>query len=90
MLGMDASLHDEAWVRPAAPNLVLEGSHPTPPPPTAQEVYGGCKRVFSVLPLAACVASTALVLHGGLFRKPNPPTRARQKRRSAWWFWQSR
>ncbi|KAL6776700.1 hypothetical protein ACKKBF_B30600 [Auxenochlorella protothecoides x Auxenochlorella symbiontica] len=46
-----------------------------------KEVYGGCKRVFSVLPLAARVAKTTLILHGGLFRKPNPPNRARQKRR---------
>ena len=33
-------------------------------------VYKAARRAFARLPLAACVAGTALVLHGGLFRAP--------------------
>jgi len=46
-------------------------------------VYRAAKRAFAALPLAACVARAALVLHGGLFRRP-PEARGgthRRKRR---------
>ena len=33
-------------------------------------VYSLCKKVFALLPLAARIGSATLVLHGGLFRKP--------------------
>ena len=36
----------------------------------AKLVYQTCKRVFSHLPLAAIISDSALVVHGGLFRKP--------------------
>ncbi len=36
----------------------------------AQTVYKMCKQLFAALPLAAVVGQTALVLHGGLFRRP--------------------
>ena len=38
----------------------------------AQQVYKMCKQVFAALPLAAVVGGAALVLHGGLFRRPAP------------------
>ncbi|KDD75909.1 hypothetical protein H632_c441p0, partial [Helicosporidium sp. ATCC 50920] len=34
-----------------------------------KDLYSQCKHVFAALPLAALVASSTLVLHGGLFRK---------------------
>ena len=46
-------------------------------------VYRAAKRAFAALPLAARVARAALVLHGGLFRRP-PEARGglhRRKRR---------
>lgn len=33
-------------------------------------VYSLCKKVFALLPLAARIGSATLVLHGGLFRRP--------------------
>ena len=36
----------------------------------AQSVYKMCKQLFAALPLAAVVGGAALVLHGGLFRRP--------------------
>ena len=36
----------------------------------AQPVYKMCKQLFAALPLAAVVGEAALVLHGGLFRRP--------------------
>lgn len=46
-------------------------------------VYRAAKRAFAALPLAARVAHTALVLHGGLFRRPPEPRGGlhRRKRR---------
>ena len=46
-------------------------------------VYRAAKRAFAALPLAARVARTALVLHGGLFRRPPEPRGGlhRRKRR---------
>lgn len=41
--------------------------------PELRAVYAACKRFFSLLPLAACIGSATLVVHGGLFRKPNVP-----------------
>ena len=39
-------------------------------PLQAQSVYKMCKQLFAALPLAAVVGKAALVLHGGLFRRP--------------------
>lgn len=36
----------------------------------AQQVYKQCKQMFAALPLAAVVGGAALVVHGGLFRRP--------------------
>lgn len=36
----------------------------------AQQVYKQCKQMFAALPLAAVVGNAALVVHGGLFRRP--------------------
>ncbi len=36
----------------------------------AQQVYKMCKQLFAALPLAAVVGGAALVVHGGLFRRP--------------------
>ena len=33
-----------------------------------QELFKHCKRLFAVLPLAACIAGATLVLHGGQLR----------------------
>lgn len=65
------------------PRLTRPPPPPSPLVPTAQTVYTACKRVFSVLPLSICIAQRALVLHGGLFRKPRTSARGRQKRQSA-------
>lgn len=49
-------------------------------------MYQACKRVFGALPLAALVAGTTLVLHGGLFRKgpaPRGGKNARKRKRAA-------
>ncbi len=39
-------------------------------PVQAQQVYKMCKQLFAALPLAAVVGGAALVVHGGLFRRP--------------------
>ena len=39
-------------------------------PVQAQQVYKQCKQMFAALPLAAVVGGAALVVHGGLFRRP--------------------
>lgn len=44
-------------------------------------MHTACKRLFATLPLAARVGTKTLVLHGGLFRKPNRTRAAKQKRR---------
>ncbi len=45
-------------------------------------MYTRCKRVFSVLPLAALVQQNTLVLHGGLFRQqPRTVKVAKNKRK---------
>lgn len=43
-------------------------------------VYRAAKRAFAALPLAARVARSTLVLHGGLFRRP-PESRGGLHRR---------
>lgn len=44
-------------------------------------VFKACKRLFAALPLAACIAGRTLVLHGGLFRKPEAVARSKKRRR---------
>ncbi|GAX74026.1 hypothetical protein CEUSTIGMA_g1476.t1 [Chlamydomonas eustigma] len=50
------------------------------PHPDAKAVYTACKKLFSVLPLAAVIQKKTLVLHGGLFRKPAPVRKTGHKR----------
>jgi len=47
----------------------------------AKAIFRACGMLFASLPLAALVAGKALVMHGGLFRKPVVPTKARGKKR---------
>ncbi len=49
-------------------------------------MYASCKRVFSMLPLAARIAGNTLVLHGGLFRKPPPPEPKKHRRKRNKWL----
>ena len=49
---------------PASRSLISQASL------QAQPVYKMCKQMFAALPLAAVVGEAALVLHGGLFRRP--------------------
>lgn len=48
--------------------------------PEGQAIYKSCKRLFALLPLAACICRNTLVLHGGLFRKPMPAVPSRVSR----------
>ncbi|KAK9839890.1 hypothetical protein WJX84_007689 [Apatococcus fuscideae] len=47
----------------------------------AKEIYRRCKGVFAMLPLAAVVNQRTLVMHGGLFRKPQPQPKGVNKRK---------
>lgn len=50
-------------------------------PKNFKDVFRTCKKVFAALPLAAVIGGQALVLHGGLFRKPTETIHKRKKRR---------
>ncbi|KAK9867191.1 hypothetical protein WJX84_006772 [Apatococcus fuscideae] len=47
----------------------------------AKEIYRRSKGVFAMLPLAAVIHQRTLVMHGGLFRKPQPQPKGVNKRK---------
>ncbi|KAG2485825.1 hypothetical protein HYH03_015408 [Edaphochlamys debaryana] len=46
-------------------------------------VYAASKKLFSVMPLAALVQNSTIIMHGGLFRRPPEPKRGAKRRKSA-------